>query len=144
LNRTEEDLRLHLDEVIRESNRALQQGCLPADSPLRRVTNGFKAVQYAAYFEEGSWQADAASWIAGTEAAYGTLSPVASHWSISDVTVLVRDEREAVASYRITLHYRDEKKPERHALFLETYVRDEEGWALKRHTAEKDGASKQQ
>jgi hypothetical protein len=133
-----QDLAATIKALVRDTNRMWAEGDIAADSTIRQVDPGLEAVQYSPRFADGPWRARSAQeWLDGTLEAARALAGQSCSWSLHDLVILPRSEREAVASYRIVHEWSDGRKPAS-ALFLETWSRSAQGrWNLLRHTAEK-------
>ena len=105
------DLAATIKALVRDTNRMWTEGDISADSTIRQVDLRLEAAR--------------------------ALAGQGCSWSLHDLVVLPRSEREAVASYRIVHDWSDGRKPAS-ALLLETWRRSTQGrWNLVRHTAEK-------
>jgi hypothetical protein len=107
------------------------------NSTIDRIADGFTGVQYAPWFEGGAFHASGKDeWLNGTAEAAQRYKGQELRWTIDHVTVLPRSQEEAAVTYRVN-HWPGSDKPPVRALFLETWIKIDGQWHLRRHTAEK-------
>lgn len=133
----EQEIRQLIDQVVRETNEMLwRTGQVEPDASFMRVTPSFRGAQFAPWYEDESWTADAQGWREGNVEAGRSASGKGFYWTVDHLLVLPRTPDEAAVSYRVN-HYAAPDRPPTQALFLETWVRIDGDWTLHRHHAEK-------
>jgi hypothetical protein len=109
----------------------------PGNRTIERIADGFAAVQYAPWFDGGAFHASGReAWLSGTAAAAQHYKGQGLRWTIDHITVMPRSPEEAAVTYRVN-HWPGADKPPSRALFLETWVKVDGQWHLRRHTSEK-------
>lgn len=128
-----------IEAMVEDHNAAWRDGTIAEGSALRLVEGDLTAVQYAPHYEGGEWRCDSGTaWVESTAQAVAAVAGQGCTWSLHDVHVLPRGDREAIASYRIVHTWGASSRRPAQAFFLETWRRGEDGrWRLARHTAEK-------
>lgn len=101
------------------------------------LTDDFQATQYAPWYEGGAWSGDRQAWLDGTAEAAKNYAGQGIRWEVSDIVVLPRSPEEAAVMYQVWHIWPEADRPPARALFLETWVKRDGRWLLRRHTAEK-------
>lgn len=110
-----------------------------AEGAIARVEEGFLGIQYAPHYPNGVWQGNRQEWLEGSlKAARSVAARGGAAWVIDQISVLPRSPEEAAVSYRVTHWNTGAESWSARALFLETWVKHEGHWYLRRHTAEKN------
>lgn len=130
-----EELHQVLVERIDQVNQQWDTG--KCDDSAEVPTADFVGIQYAPWYPDERYTADAAGWRAGSQQAAEAGLGQGWHWTIRDVQFLPRSTSETIAVYTVVHHWKDSSAPPGEAVFLETWVRQDRAWVLKRHTAEK-------
>ncbi|NMP24798.1 hypothetical protein [Sulfobacillus harzensis] len=108
-----------------------------SDPLLEPTTEDFIGIQYAPWYPDERIAEDAASWRKGNAHAAESGKGQGWHWTVRDIRFLPRSASEVIAVYTVIHQWADPTEPPGEAVFLETWVRHEDQWLLKRHTAEK-------
>lgn len=104
--------------------------------PIEHVTDDFVGEQYAPWYEGEVWRGESASWLEGTLQAARDSKGQGYYWQVDHIHGLPRSPEEGAVMYEIMLG-KQETGPVAKALFLETWIKQEGIWHLKRHRAEK-------
>jgi hypothetical protein len=125
-----------IERVATDTDEMWATGAIRPGTTVDAVADDLQAVQYAPYYTDGVWRADAETWRNGNAQAAARYKGKGIRWMIDQVTVLPRSVDEAAVMYRVS-HWEPGKEQPAQALFLETWVRQDSRWNLLRHTAEK-------
>lgn len=102
------------------------------DDSAEVTTEDFIGIQYAPWYPDERYTADAAGWREGNQQAAKVGLGQGWHWTVRDVRFLPRSECETIAVFTVEHHWRDAEAPLAEAVFLETWVRHGDRWLLKR------------
>lgn len=128
-----DELSQALDERIRQANNQWATGELDFEP----TTDDFVGIQYAPWYDNEKYVADARGWQQGNQQAAEAGRGQGWYWTVRDIHFLPRSETETIALFTVVHHWANPTDPPAEAVFLETWVKDQGRWRLKRHTAEK-------
>lgn len=135
----EKRLKAELEDVLEARiagvNRQWDSGELDPDA--EPVSDDFVGIQYAPWYPEERYEADAVGWREGNAQAAESGAGQGWYWTVKDAQFLPRSESETIAVYTVVHHWADPAQPPGEAVFLETWTKSGDRWLLKRHTAEK-------
>lgn len=122
-------------KVAEEHTAMWDQGYLMPDWHSCCVAEGFEGVQHAEWYEEGRRSMGRGQWLREMAESAARDRGQGIRWTVDEMMVMPRSPQEAVVAYQVKNYMEGNPQPAQ-ALFLETWVKQQGKWHLRRHTAE--------